>query len=355
MSADGCGGPARGFAVVDGIWLIDRSPGRIQLAGPQAAARVFLPFCQNVTAVGGGRGGRGGQSQGRLTTFWFWFRCLFRGEEFSGDREGDGVAQTGGYESALKLARTSRNWTLEDAAERLNAMTGGGDRRSLMSGWEFGRHRTGAGNRAALCQLYRERSQALFAHQDGASVSALEESGTAVVVRVLTRWADLTEAMIEVVVTAQEWLIVTGSRSREKSYLSAIETAVAQVPDLLHYRVLYGPPRHRELTDHLLRLLDLRDPRERRHAAQTLRIGIVEQPWMRERLFVASECAAVVPPPSFHGAEGFDCGILLGREAAVGLVQHGREACASARPVETAEAVLALAAGERAAGKRGET
>jgi hypothetical protein len=176
-----------------------------------------------------------------------------------------------------------------------------------------------------------------------------------VVVRVLTRWVDLMEAMIEVVSTAQEWLIVTGSRSREKSYLAAIETAVGQVPDLVHYRVLYGAPRHRELTGHLLRLLELRDPRERRNGLQTLRIGLVEQPSAMERFFVASESAAVVPVPSFHGAEGFDCGILLGREAAVGLVQHGREACASARPVETSEAVLALAAREIHAGGRGGT
>ncbi|WP_369228958.1 hypothetical protein AB5J56_00710 [Streptomyces sp. R21] len=186
-------------------------------------------------------------------------------------------------------------------------------------------------------------------------VSVLEESGTAVVVKVLTRWMDLLEAMVEVVDCAEEWLVVTGSRSREKSYLAAIETAVAQAPDLVHYRVLYGPPRHPELTDHLLRLLELRDPRERRHGVQTLRIGIVEQMTAMERFFVASESSAVVPLPSFHGAQAFDCGILLGREAAVGLVQHGREACASARPVESAEAVHALAVREGHAGRRGET
>ncbi|MFK0120118.1 hypothetical protein [Streptomyces sp. NPDC090994] len=68
---------------------------------------------------------------------------------------------------------------------------------------------------------------------------------------------------------------------------------------------------------------------------------MVESPEALERFFVASESAAVVPLPSFYGAEGFDCGVLLGREAA-GLVHHGREACASARPVETIEAVCAL-------------
>lgn len=110
----------------------------------------------------------------------------------------------------------------------------------------------------------------------------------------------------------------------------------------MHYRILYGPPRHLALSEHLVRLLELRDPAERRNGVKTLHIRIVEPLHAMERYFVASENAAVVPLPSFHGAEGFDCGILLGREAAVGLVQHGREACASARPVETLEAVHAL-------------
>ncbi len=112
---------------------------------------------------------------------------------------------------------------------------------------------------------------------------------------------------------------------------------------LVHYRVLYGPPRHRVLVDHLLRL---RDPLARRKGVETLHLGIVETAGALERFFVASESAAVVPLPSFHGAEGFDCGLLLGREAAVGLVHHGREACASARPVETMGAVRTLPVGD---------
>lgn len=248
---------------------------------------------------------------------------------------------TGG-ESFLRRARLVRNWTLEETAERLNAITGGAADASLVSAWESGRRRTGTRNRAGLCRLYQERSPILFAHQDGAAGSVLEVSGTEVVVRVLTRYTDLVEAMVEVVCGAREQLVVTGSRSREKTYLAAIEQAVAEQPDLVHYRVLYGPPRHRALADHLLRLVELRDPDERRNGVKTLHIGLVEPVGVLERFFVASESAAVVPLPSFHGAEGFDCGVLLGEEAAVGLVQHGREACASAVAVETMEAVRAL-------------
>ncbi|WP_231608023.1 XRE family transcriptional regulator [Streptacidiphilus albus] len=237
----------------------------------------------------------------------------------------------------------ARNLTLEEAAEQLNKITGGGTDASLLSAWESGRKRTGIRNRAGLCTLYGHSSAILFAHQDGLDrVSALEATGTEVVVRVLARYTDLVAAMAEVVAGAREQLVVTGSRSREGVYLAAIEKVVAEQPDLVHYRVLYGPPRHRALTDHLVRLLKLRDPLERRNGVKTLHIGMVESPSAMERFFVASESSAVVPLPSFHGAEGFDCGVLLGREAAVGLVQHGREACASARQVGTMEAVQAL-------------
>lgn len=252
------------------------------------------------------------------------------------------MAAISSTDSVLKRARLALNMTLEEASDALNAVTGGATDASLMSAWESGRRRTGKRNRAGLCQLYRERPEALFAHQDGAATSVLETSGTAVVVKVLTRWTDLVEAMVDVAAGAREHLVVTGSRSRERTYLAAIETAVAQHPDLVHYRVLYGPPRHRALADHLVRLLELRDPSARRNGVKTLHIRLVEPTEALERFFVASETAAVVPLPSFHGAEGFDCGAVLGREAAVGLVHHGREACASARPVETIEAVRAL-------------
>ncbi len=257
------------------------------------------------------------------------------------------MARTPEGDSGLKRERTARTWTLDHAAAMLNAITGGATDASLMSAWESGRRRTGQTNRRGLCKLYRQRSEVLFAHQDGTAASTLEQSGTDVVQRVLTRWTDLVEAMVEVADTAQECLVVTGSRSREKSYLAAIETAVAQVPDLVHYRVLYGPPRHPELTAHLLRLLELRDPRERRNGHPTLRIGIVEQPAAMERFFIASESRAVIPLPSLHGADGFDSGIVLGPDAAIGLVQHAREACASARLIQNPEAVLALTAREK--------
>lgn len=132
----------------------------------------------------------------------------------------------------------------------------------------------------------------------------MEAAGTGVVVRVLTRYTELVEAMIEVAVEAHEYLVVTGSRSREKSYLAAIENAVAQQPDLVHYRVLYGPPRHAELADHLVRLWELRDPGERRNGVRTLRIGVVHQ---REVLDVGSAAPSPTRPPTSGASGSWGC------------------------------------------------
>ncbi|MEU7017238.1 XRE family transcriptional regulator [Streptomyces sp. NPDC046385] len=243
-------------------------------------------------------------------------------------------------QSALKRARLEKNLTLEEAVALLNAITGGTSDTSQLSAWESGRRRTGLRNRRGLCDLYDKPSDVLFAHQDGQHgvARALHQAqGTLV-----TRWTDLVEAMTSVVTGAREHLVVTGSRSREKGYLDAIETAVAQNPDLVHTRVLYGPPRHHELVEHLTRLMELRDPAGRRNGARTLSIGIVDRAEMPERFFVASERRAVVPLPSLHSADGFDCGIVLEGEAAAGLVHHGREACAAARLLGTIRDVREL-------------
>ncbi|MFI2258945.1 helix-turn-helix domain-containing protein [Streptomyces tubercidicus] len=237
--------------------------------------------------------------------------------------------------SALRQARTAKALTQEEVCDQLNAITGGATTPTLLSAWESGRKRTGPRNRKALSKLYGIPAVVLFAHQDrDEATTTLEAAGTANVTRVLTRYDDLLRAMTQVVTGAQRHLVVTGSRSREPGYLRAIEDSLRCFPDLVHYRVLYGPPRHRALHDHLHRLMEIRNPGERRNGMKTLHIGLVDSPSVLERHFVASESAAVVPLPSFHGRDGFDCGVMLGAEASSGLVQHGREACAAARPLE---------------------
>ena len=100
--------------------------------------------------------------------------------------------------------------------------------------------------------------------------------------------------------------------------------------------MLFGPPRHQVLKDHLARLLGLRDPADRSLGVQTLHIGMVADTGSSpERFFCASEEMAVVPIPSLTSHEAFDSGVVFGPAAAVRLVDHGLQAYAAVRRIET--------------------
>jgi transcriptional regulator with XRE-family HTH domain len=267
-----------------------------------------------------------------------------------GGGEAGGSGSRGGPVPGLRAARWARNWTLQDVVEQIDARSPGGASgvtASLVSAWELGKIRTSARYRRVLCAVYGQGPEALFAHQDDA---AARDPGPAAVerdlgaLRVLVGYRALLAGMVEVVHDAQEQLVVTGSRSRSAAYLESIEAALAARPGLVHYRVLYGPPRHSELVRHLERLLEIRDPADRSMGCKTLHLGIVaDTARTPERFFVASERDAVAIIPSVSTAESFDTGILLGKEAAAGLLAHGREAYAGARRVESIEAIRELA------------
>lgn len=236
--------------------------------------------------------------------------------------------------SLLRRARLARNWTLEDVVLQIDLRSPGGVSGvtpSMVSGWELGRHTTSIAHRKTLCGLYGEPPEVLFAHQDKAL-------GTSSVPRLLATFTELREAMLATVAGAREFLVVMGSRSRDREYLEAIERALEERPSLACYRVLFGPPHHQVLKDHLLRLLRLRDPDDRSLGVKTLHIGMVgDTERAPERFFCASEQMAVIPIPSLTSFEAFDSGIVLGPAAAARLLDHGRQAYASARKIETAE------------------
>lgn len=250
-----------------------------------------------------------------------------------------------GEPSALRQARLARNWTLEDVVGEIDLRTPGGQSGvtpSMVSGWELNHHATSLGHRRTLCEIYEQPPEVLFAYQD--QVLARTEP------RLLAGVRDLRSAMLEVVGGAEECLVVTGSRSRDSAYLRAIEDVLRQRPVLVHYRILFGPPFNQVLHDHLARLLELRDPQDRSHGIKTLHVGLVEGVGFPERFFCASENGAVVPIPSLTSHEAFDSGIALGRQQAVRLLDHGRQAYAAARRIETLQALRAL----DVVGKRGE-
>lgn len=240
--------------------------------------------------------------------------------------------------SPLRRARLARNATLEQVVEALDLRAPGGSSgvtASMLSGWERGRRRTTARHRAALCDLYGQPVEVLFAHQDGATGGGSPA--------LLVGFRDLAAAMAGVVARAERYLLVTGSRSRDVDYLGAIEEAVADRPNLVHYRVLFGPPHHEVLRRHLLRLLELRDPDDRSQGVKTLHIGLVEDTVAApERFVCVSEREAVVPIASLSSADAFDSGVHLGRREAERLIEHVRQCYAGARKLESPDAVLAL-------------
>lgn len=234
--------------------------------------------------------------------------------------------------SLLRRARLARNWTLEDVVEEIDLRTPGGHSGvtpSMVSGWELGRHTTSIGHRKTLCEIYGKPPDVLFAHQDQGLAAGAG-------LRLVAGFQELQRAMLATVTGARQCLVVLGSRSRDTRYLEAIEVVLARRPGLVCYRVLFGPPRHQVLKDHLVRLVELRDPADRSVGVKTLHIGLVEDTGSSpERFFCASEEMAVVPVPSLTSHEAFDSGVVFGPAAAARLVDHGRQAYAASRRIET--------------------
>ncbi|WP_143539481.1 XRE family transcriptional regulator [Saccharopolyspora spinosa] len=207
----------------------------------------------------------------------------------------------------------------------------------MLSGWELGKHITSIRYRRVLAEYYSQPPEVLFAHQDQQLTAATETP------RLLVGHHDLRDAMTEVVRNAHRYLAVLGSRSRDTAYLETIETVLAQRPELVHYRVLFGPPHHQVLKDHLLRLLEIRDPQDRSLGVKTLHISIIDDhPRTPERFFCVSESVAVVPVASLTSAEAFDSGVLFEAGVAERLIDHARQCYAAGRKVETNQALREL-------------
>lgn len=234
--------------------------------------------------------------------------------------------------SPLRRARLARNWTLEEVAEEIDLRTPGGHSGvtpSMVSGWELGRHTTSIGHRKTLCEIY-DQPPGYAVRSPGPRAGGWCCAAPGGRVRGFAG-CDAGDGDRGAAVPGGD-----GSRSRDARYLAAIEDALARRPGLVCYRVLFGPPRHQVLKDHLARLLELRDPADRSLGVKTLNIGLVEDTDSSpERFFCASEQMAVVPIPSLTSHEAFDSGVVFGPAAAARLVDHGRQAYAAARRIET--------------------
>ena len=73
---------------------------------------------------------------------------------------------------------------------------------------------------------------------------------------------------------------------------------LAEKPSLVHYRVLFGRPRNQVLKDHLIRLLELRDP-DRSLGIKTLHLGLVDDLVSRVRSSGGYFCYSLRDMPTF--------------------------------------------------------
>ena len=241
--------------------------------------------------------------------------------------------------SRLRQARLQRNWTLRDLIAAVDDWAGHatGLTESLASSWELGKIRPSMFYRRLLCGVYGATPDELGFQDFG---SATDAKGADL--RLVTGHEELLAAMLAVVRGAEEYLAVTGSRSREGLYLTEIERVLAEQPMLVHYRILFGPPRRQAVKDHLLRLLEIMTPDDwETTGVKRLHLGIVDDVLREpERFIVASEKKAVLVIPSLVTAGNLDTGVsFTSPREAQGLIQHVKQVYAGTRRLETVQAV----------------
>jgi transcriptional regulator with XRE-family HTH domain len=237
---------------------------------------------------------------------------------------------------AVQALREALRHSLEEFADRIGASE------KSVRNWEQGRHRPLSASRRQLDTTLRgltaeerERFQARVPSPDGQGPR----------VQLLTSFTALVDAMTTTVSTAREVIVTTGSRSSEASYLETIERAVERRPALVHYRVLFGPPRTEILRAHLARLDRLRPGDGAGKAVPTLFVGVVDDYRLEpERFICASERRAVLAIPSLVTPGNFDTGVAFQDPAtAQGLVQHVKQLYWGTRRLTDSEALQTLA------------
>lgn len=155
---------------------------------------------------------------------------------------------------------------------------------------------------------------------------------------------ELYAATARIVDHAQEILYATGSRSRDAGYLQAIEKRLSEAPQLVHYRVLFGPPHHQMLKDHLLRLLEIRSPADRSQGFKTIHLGLYHGSAPQfETYIVGNEREVVVVLPSFSGVGEYNSAIIFhDPEEVEGLKRFVKQLYVGSEVVETRSKVQAL-------------
>jgi transcriptional regulator with XRE-family HTH domain len=161
---------------------------------------------------------------------------------------------------------------------------------------------------------------------------------------VLTSTADILRANVDIAGSARDVLLCVGSRSRDASYLRAIEAALEANPRLSHYRVMALPPFKPIFQQHLLRLIEIRDPLDRSCGYKTIHVGIYRDTIRQPECGVCvNETTALVVLPSISSVGEYNTAMLTNDKRVVdGLINLGKTLYQMSAPLETPGAIVAV-------------
>jgi hypothetical protein len=149
-----------------------------------------------------------------------------------------------------------------------------------------------------------------------------------------------------IVEEANRFIVCAGSRSRDEDYLMLIEDKLQANPAVVYYRILFGPPHFHALHEHLLRVLQIRDPQStaREGAGKSVFISLFDDHDCEpEHFLCGNERCALLPQLSLRGLSWYDTAFLV-NDVHLALMWASRmqEAYHHGHPVETREDVLNL-------------
>jgi hypothetical protein len=159
----------------------------------------------------------------------------------------------------------------------------------------------------------------------------------------LTNHEEIVRANLEIVTSANNFICATGSRSRDKLYLDALEKRLIENPKLVHYRVLFEKPFNLVFHDHLKNLLSIRNPANRTDGPRTLIITmyrVLKRNFPTESALCLNEKKALIVLPSQSGAWGYDTAVLLQDQKVIeGWRRWIEGMCASGQKLESVQAI----------------
>jgi hypothetical protein len=137
--------------------------------------------------------------------------------------------------------------------------------------------------------------------------------------RILTTKRELYNALYSVVNEAEKYLLVSGSRSRDKGYLSRIRERVFASNPIEFYCILFGPPRNTILHGHLKELLESIPAKKLNESSSNVHIALLPYPGrIPERFVCLNEKKAVIPLQSVNRIDEYDTALVITDLAIVG-------------------------------------